>query len=132
MTTDPDKVNPNWVRPSDWNFEEDWNSPAWRRRMESMEKKAREKRDKHGFLVCPNCNTGHTNKTLCCRECKYMKRFEVRYWVRKDSDGGVRECKEIFVCLEDAREFQPTGDIEAIDGIFETTQRMVDRKEIPT
>ena len=65
------KINPDWVRPSDWKYEEDWNSPAWKAKIAESDRKTREKRKKYGFMCCPKCKTRHTNKTLSCRECEY-------------------------------------------------------------
>jgi hypothetical protein len=63
--------NPNWVRPHDWPWAEDWNSPAWREKEVQRAQRLMERREKYGFGVCPACNTGHTAKTLRCRECGY-------------------------------------------------------------
>lgn len=61
--------NPNWKRPDNWKYEEDWGSPAWNERMEVVMKRINERREKEGFSLCPNCKTQHTSKTLMCREC---------------------------------------------------------------
>lgn len=66
-----DKINPGWHRPDDWKYEEDWNSPAWRLRMQKVNSEIRELREKYGFIKCPQCETEHTSKTICCRECGY-------------------------------------------------------------
>lgn len=66
---DPDLINPGWVRPADWKYAEDWDSPAWRRRMAESERIGAERRRKYGFITCPACKMGHTNFTLSCREC---------------------------------------------------------------
>lgn len=65
------KINPGWKRPSDWKYEEDWNSPAWRARMAEVNRELREKRNKYGFVKCPSCKTIHTAYTLMCRNCDY-------------------------------------------------------------
>jgi hypothetical protein len=68
---DPDLCNPGWVRPDNWFYEEDWDSPAWRRRIAENRRKIQEFIDEFGFTKCPECGTGHTAKTLCCRNCEF-------------------------------------------------------------
>lgn len=70
------KINPEWKRPNDWPYEEDWNSPAWKAIMKEAENRSRAKREKFGFVWCPECKAGHTNKTICCRECNYKVEIE--------------------------------------------------------
>lgn len=64
-----DKVNPRWARPENWQYEEDWNSPAWKRRMAAVHEKVAADREAHGFSDCPKCACRHTSRTLVCREC---------------------------------------------------------------
>ena len=63
--------NPGWIRPDDWPYDEDYGSEAWKERMAASEAKSWERRKKWGFIVCPECKTGHTNVTLTCRGCSY-------------------------------------------------------------
>ena len=71
MNRNPDLVNPGWERPSDWPYEEDWGSPAWKRRMAETHAASMKLREEHGFLDCPKCRVFHTAKTLACRVCDY-------------------------------------------------------------
>ena len=73
LTRNPDDVNPNWERPDDWPFPEDWNSASWKKRMAEIERKVAAKRERYGFVECPKCGCAHTTKTLMCRECGWRK-----------------------------------------------------------
>lgn len=68
---DPDIVNPGWKRHDDWQYEEDWNSPRWRRKIAKIDKQIGQNRKDYGFIECPKCATIHTGLTLSCRECEY-------------------------------------------------------------
>lgn len=68
---DPDIVNPDWTRPDDWPFEEDHNSPKWKRRMARSDRKLQLARDMYGFCECPECGVLHTALTCVCRGCGY-------------------------------------------------------------
>jgi hypothetical protein len=76
MVRNPDDINPNWKRPANWKYKEDWGSPNWEKRMEETFKNINEKRRKYGFKICPKCGTEHTNLTLTCRECMYQPTME--------------------------------------------------------
>lgn len=39
--------------------------------LEQKREEGRKRRELHGFIWCPRCNCGHTNKTLWCRECEF-------------------------------------------------------------
>tara|TARA_Y100000034_G_C6860043_1_gene391304 strand:- start:759 stop:989 length:231 start_codon:yes stop_codon:yes gene_type:complete len=65
------KTNPNWTRPADWKWEEDWGSPAWEARMDLLLASIAAKNEKYGFIVCPECETVHIRKTVSCRECEF-------------------------------------------------------------
>jgi hypothetical protein len=41
--------------------------------IKEIEARAMRTRRRYGFVVCPTCGTGHTNKTICCRNCGYKK-----------------------------------------------------------
>jgi len=68
--------NPGWKRPADWPYEEDWDSPAWKERLRASHEKAMKLREKYGFICCPACNVGHTNKTICCRNCGHKAKTD--------------------------------------------------------
>lgn len=67
----PDLVNPGWKRRPDWPYPEDFDSPAWKRRMAVIDADTRERRRLYGFFECPKCGTIHTAKTLSCRGCEH-------------------------------------------------------------
>lgn len=69
---DPDLVNPDWERKDDWPFEEDWQSPKWKRRDKRTWRKIQIGRDLYGFATCPECRTDHTALTITCRGCGYQ------------------------------------------------------------
>jgi hypothetical protein len=69
---DPDLVNPGWERPPDWKWDEDWNSPKWKRKMAVIEANGAQRRLKFGFIYCPACKMGHTNYTITCRNCGHQ------------------------------------------------------------
>ena len=72
MTTDerdPDLVNPDWQRPDDWPWEEDHDSPKWKRRWSRIQRRIQIGRKKYGFSVCPECEVMHTGLTVTCRGC---------------------------------------------------------------
>lgn len=70
--TDPKRnPDPDYKRPADWPYEEDWGSPAWKAKMAAIDTQRRQKLADYGFSVCPSCNTAHTNLTLTCRNCDY-------------------------------------------------------------
>jgi len=56
------KTNPNWTRPDNW---------KWEDRMNVMWASIAARNEKHGFIVCPQCDTEHTRKTVSCRECEH-------------------------------------------------------------
>lgn len=68
MADDP-KKNPNWRRPSDWPYEEDWGSEVWKTRMARHDAALGATVREHGFLICPKCGIEHTAPTLTCRIC---------------------------------------------------------------
>jgi hypothetical protein len=76
MEREPDDINPNWKRPANWSWPEDWGSPNWNKRMKKVNKDIAEKRRKYGFKKCPKCGTEHTALTLSCRECMYQPTSE--------------------------------------------------------
>lgn len=71
MERNKELVNPDWKRPDDWPYEEDWDSPAWEARMKKLEEKIKIRRENYGFITCPKCGTDHTGKTLTCRNCEF-------------------------------------------------------------
>jgi len=71
-----DLINPDWHRPNDWPYKEDWGSPAWKRRMIEVHKNISQRQRNNGFICCPVCNTLHTTHTLMCRECQYQTKSE--------------------------------------------------------
>jgi hypothetical protein len=64
--------DPDYVRPEDWPYEEDWGSPKWEERMKKSRAKTAARRQKYGFGKCPECGAVHTNLTVTCRECGYQ------------------------------------------------------------
>jgi hypothetical protein len=76
MERDSQLVNPNWKRPDDWPYEADFDSSAWKRRMREIQNEVQLRREKFGFVTCPQCETGHTGKTLSCRGCEYKANSE--------------------------------------------------------
>ena len=74
----PDDVSqyPDWKRPDDWPFEEAWGSVNFDKKCKEAGKKRSELRRKYGFIVCPKCNTGHTNYTVTCRGCGYQPKMD--------------------------------------------------------
>ena len=52
-------------------YEESWNSPIWRARVDKILEESAKKREKFGFTVCPQCATIHALKTVMCRGCNY-------------------------------------------------------------
>lgn len=64
-----DKRNPDWKRPADWPYEEDFDSKVWKEKMKALDEKMRIRRREFGFTHCPACGSDHTNFTLMCRNC---------------------------------------------------------------
>lgn len=104
---DADKKSlwPDWKRTVDWLYEEDFNSPAWNRRMAEVNRTTLERREKFGFQTCPKCGAVHTALTVMCRKCSHAavracpecrgKRF-VNFPVERPSfSGNVVEVKEL-------------------------------------
>ena len=71
MERDPNDINPNWKRPSDWKYKADWDSPNWKKWRTEDNKRIGKLLEKYGFSLCPNCNTQHTALTFMCRNCSY-------------------------------------------------------------
>jgi hypothetical protein len=46
-------------------------TPEWDAMFARICREAVKRREKHGFMACPKCGAGHTNKTLSCRKCEY-------------------------------------------------------------
>lgn len=104
MTTDerdPDLVNLDWKRPDDWPFEEDHDSPRWRRRLARGQRKCQIGREKWGFHTCPECDVMHTGMTLVCRGCGYTVKL---------TDEQRMEAEQLVVEeLGDGSEFKPAS-----------------------
>jgi hypothetical protein len=71
MERDPNDVNPNWERPSDWKYKADWDSPNWKRWRHETSIKIQKMLEKYGFALCPSCGAQHTALTFMCRKCSY-------------------------------------------------------------
>mgnify|MGYP001202502157 CR=1 FL=1 len=63
----------------------DFDTPEYEQMMKQVEERIMQRREQYGFIFCPECNMGHTSKTLFCRECGY----------KVISDGSNRdECRK--------------------------------------
>jgi DNA-binding PadR family transcriptional regulator len=73
VETDP-KKNPNWKRPYDWPYDEDYGSPAWLERgaKNAAARRALVDEHEHGFEVCPKCGAPQTGKTWRCGTCGHL------------------------------------------------------------
>jgi hypothetical protein len=69
MTPDPRNVNPDWLRPDDWPFDEDWGSEAWKDRVRMLERRSTMARARFGFASCPVCSARQPRRTLTCSSC---------------------------------------------------------------
>ncbi len=68
---DPNDINPNWKRPSDWKYKADWDSPNWKKWRHESGVKRQLGLEMCGFSLCPKCNTQHTALTFSCRNCNH-------------------------------------------------------------
>jgi hypothetical protein len=48
-----------------------FDTPEYNKKMKEVMGKIGQRREKYGFITCPNCDSMHTVKTLTCRECEY-------------------------------------------------------------
>lgn len=71
MERNPNDINPNWKRPSDWKYKADWDSPNWKRWRHEANIRTQKLLEIYGFSLCPKCNTQHTALTFMCRECSF-------------------------------------------------------------
>lgn len=71
-----DKRNPDWKRPADWPYDEDFGSKVWNGKMKALDAKLRERNKRIGFTHCPKCGSDHTNFTVVCRNCSYKVKSE--------------------------------------------------------
>lgn len=57
----------------------EYGSKEWEKRSKEIEQKTQQRREKYGFIKCPECNTLHTNKTLMCRNCGYSRKRKKKF-----------------------------------------------------
>ena len=99
---DPDLVNPDWDRKDDWPYEEDFNSPKWKRRMARSDRRIAIGRELFGFGKCPKCGVQHTALTITCRGCGYHPEIS-------DEQRAAVE-RQITEEMGDGAEFGPAVD----------------------